>query len=299
MYKICPNCHTTYDEDEEFCDECDVELVEEYQDEQGALFANMNGVKCLMKIPNVESYVIEEGVLSIDEEALMDCPRLRFLDVAYTVWFSDLACAMEHANSKARCRVRKWPRNARISDELQKEIDEGWTDSEGFVYSQDRKRLLRAPDRFIKKYVIPEGVEHIERLAFLGRAFDTLHVPYTCNIRKDRPILGSSRNRGIILTWNRPYAEADEIEDSMYRLEDADTLITDKDGVRYTQNMKRLISCLDYFNKDEYRVPDGVVTICNFAFVGVRKFLTLSIPRSVKVIGDCIFGKAGGKIVIR
>ena len=46
-------------------------------------------------------------------------------------------------------------------------------------------------------------------------------------------------------------------------------------------------------------VHDGVVTICSMAFATCRHFVTLIIPRSVRLIGDFVFGPGGGKIVIK
>ncbi len=45
-------------------------------------------------------------------------------------------------------------------------------------------------------------------------------------------------------------------------------------------------------------VPDGVEELEDFAFLSCRHYLELSIPRSVSIIGDNIFGN-GGKIEIR
>ena len=42
-----------------------------------------------------------------------------------------------------------------------------------------------------------------------------------------------------------------------------------------------------------------MLTICDGAFLGANDYMELSVPRSIKVIGDYIFGKEGGKIVIR
>ena len=52
------------------------------------------------------------------------------------------------------------------------------------------------------------------------------------------------------------------------------------------------------FKAEEYHVPDGVVTICSMAFATCRQFVTLHIPRSVRLIGDFVFGPGGGKIII-
>ena len=44
---------------------------------------------------------------------------------------------------------------------------------------------------------------------------------------------------------------------------------------------------------------DTYITICSMAFATCRHFVTLNIPRSVRLIGDFVFGPGGGKIVIR
>ena len=48
-----------------------------------------------------------------------------------------------------------------------------------------------------------------------------------------------------------------------------------------------------------YVVPNGTVTICHQAFLFHEGYLVLYVPASIKVIGDDIFGKDGGKIIIR
>ena len=49
----------------------------------------------------------------------------------------------------------------------------------------------------------------------------------------------------------------------------------------------------------DYVIPDGVVTICDGAFAMCNGYTVLSAPRSIRAIGDYIFGDEGGKIVIR
>jgi hypothetical protein len=49
----------------------------------------------------------------------------------------------------------------------------------------------------------------------------------------------------------------------------------------------------------DYEVPDGVLTICDGAFMFCKDYLVLSLPWSIKVIGDYVFGKEGGRMVIR
>ena len=93
---------------------------------------------------------------------------------------------------------------------------EGWTDEHGFVYSQDRKRLLKAPTEW-KEYWIPEGVEKIDRLAFIGCKYEDLHIPYTCKTEEwpieECPVYGSERVQGCVWPWGKPYSEKDGAPD--------------------------------------------------------------------------------------
>jgi hypothetical protein len=67
----------------------------------------------------------------------------------------------------------------------------------------------------------------------------------------------------------------------------------------YSLDGHRLLFVRHTFKDSEYIVPDGVVTICSMAFGACRQFVTLIIPRSVRLIGDFVFGPEGGKIVIK
>ena len=87
--------------------------------------------------------------------------------------------------------------------------------------------------------------------------------------------------------------DIDDDEEDIY-----DHFKLDKYGVGYSEDGKILKFCHFTFNETRYEVPDGVEEILDFAFVACRHFLELSIPRSVRVIGDFIFGN-GGIITIR
>ena len=80
--------------------------------------------------------------------------------------------------------------------------------------------------------------------------------------------------------------------------EEDDRFYVDKHGVGYSQDGKILKFCRFTFKETRYEVPDGVEEIEEGAFVPCRHFLELSIPRSVRFIGDFIFGN-GGIITVR
>ena len=99
-----------------------------------------------------------------------------------------------------------------------------------------------------------------------------------------------------VKVWETHYdgtpIEDDEEDD------DNDMPVFDEHEVGYSKDGKILTGCRDTFNDTRYEVPDGVEEIDDFAFLPCNHFVELSIPRSVCVIGDYIFGN-GGKIEIR
>ena len=268
-------------------------------DAEGAVFALVEGGRMLVKAPNVKYYRIPEDVYRIAPNAFRDCTALEEVDVPYTISEYELTAAMEGLENPPKAKLWFWSYHNERSKELEKEIAEGYMDEYGFVYSRDRKRLLRAAD--VGTYFIPEGVEQIDRLAFVGCIFEELHVPYTCKLdelpAEEYPVFGNECVQGCVMTWDRPYSQEDEIADTLYTTNDEK--YRDEKGVVYTANRKRLLSAGDLFSESEYHVPEGVETICSHAFEFCNQFLTLSLPSSIKVFGDCLFGKEGGKIVIR
>lgn len=101
---------------------------------------------------------------------------------------------------------------------------------------------------------------------------------------------------GTGVVWVKEYANRDE---ETWAFEDDGEYRVDDHGVAYSLDGHRLLFSRFSFTSEEYVVPDGVVTICSMAFAMCRQFVTLSIPRSVRLIGDFVFGPGGGKIIIR
>ena len=185
------------------------ETYEVETDDAGAVFALIENGRMLVKAPNVKHYCIPEDVYRIADNAFCGCPDLTDIDVPYCINDYEIENALEHSHKKMHIHAWMWSYDNKRSEEVEKEIAEGWTDEYGFVYSQDRKRLLKAAS--VGSYRIPEGVEQIDRLAFVGCTFEELHIPYTCNLEKlshdEWPIFGSERVHGIIYPWNKPYSQ--------------------------------------------------------------------------------------------
>lgn len=176
-----------------------------------------------------------------------------------------------------------------------------WMDSYGFIYSTDGKRMLKGAN-VEGAYWIPEGVEEIEPGALIGCKIGTLHVPWTAHVHEHDQLVFSEdaeENEEMmpaVYFWTKEYANRDE---ETWAYEDEGEFRIDDKGVAYNFDGHRLLFARFSFSGNEYVVPDGVVTICSMAFAMCRQFVTLSIPKSVRLIGDFVFGPGGGKIIIR
>lgn len=166
------------------------------------------------------------------------------------------------------------------------------------IYTEDKKRLLKVPN--VKRFRIAEGCEETDEHAFDDcRILESLYIPVSYSEEEvDRTFNIMPESVGNFCAWDRPYVE------EVYDVNDywCDEALTEKDkfGVMYANEGRRLITATrpGLIDKD-YVVPDGVLTICDGAFGFCTEYLVLSVPRSIKVIGDYIFGQEGGKIVIR
>ena len=182
-------------------------------DADGAVFALIENGRMLVNAPNVKHYRIPESVYRIADYAFRGCTEMTDIDVPYSVSMYEIEKALSHSHSKMHIHAWDWAYDNTRSEALEKEIAEGWTDEKGFVYSQDRKRLLKAANVGI--YKIPEGVERIDRLAFVHCIFEELHVPHTCNLEKlpidECPVFGSERVQGCVYFWDKPYPEVEDV----------------------------------------------------------------------------------------
>lgn len=268
-------------------------------DEYGAIISNDG--KTLFKVPDIPHYRIPEGVEEIDETAFKNRPHLKEVDIPYTVeWYTDQLisnAAMRYAPKGLKVNYWNWPypENCIRSEALEAEISNGVVDEYGAVYSQDGKRLLKCAD--VKCYKVREGTESADKLAFIGcDQLECLYLPYTLPEESFDAILGGTDTVGAISFWDRPYVP--EELDPNETWSDNDVYIDEHDVV-YSKDRKRLLYARKGFIEHEYIVPDGTLTICDQAFLFHEGYLVLSLPASIKVIGDDIFGKEGGKIVLR
>lgn len=169
-----------------------------------------------------------------------------------------------------------------------------WMDNQGAVYTADKKWLLKVPN--VKRYMIREGTECVADDVFVGcDLLECIYIPYTCPADSIGDI--DWCNIGYISFWDEPYLPEEENPDANWY--DGEQIVRDEKNVMYVNDGKRLLGTYGSFLERRYVVPDGVVTICDRAFIYNEQYLELSVPRSVKVIGSEIFSQEGGRIVFR
>lgn len=162
------------------------------------------------------------------------------------------------------------------------------------IYSPSGAYILQIPD--VPHYRIEEGTLFIcPQAARHCKSLKYLDVPVGfCDLDK----LSDFPFPLQVKVWDTHYdgtpAEDEETESDLAMSD----IVFDEHDVGYSKDNKTLKFCRFTFQETHYEVPDGVEEIESCAFMACRHFLELSIPRSVRTIGDFIFGN-GGVITIR
>ncbi len=170
-------------------------------------------------------------------------------------------------------------------------VDASLTEKDA-IYSPSGSHIIQLPD--VPHYSIKEGTLFISPMAARHcTQLQKLDVPV--EMLFDGSSLREYPQGLKVKVWDTrydgtPIEEEEDLDDDMPVFDDHD--------VGYSKDGKVLTGCRCTFNENRYEVPDDVEEIDDFAFLLCRHFVELSIPRSVKTIGDCIFGN-GGQIVIR
>jgi len=160
------------------------------------------------------------------------------------------------------------------------------------IYSPSGAYIIQIPD--VPHYSIKEGTLYISPMAARHcTLLQKLDIPV--EMLFDESSLREYPQGLKVKVWDTHY-DGTPVEEEEYL--DDDIPIFDEHEVGYSKDGKILTGCRCTFNETQYELPDGVEEIEDFAFLPCRHFVELSIPRSVKTIGDCLFGN-GGVINIR
>jgi len=178
-------------------------------------------------------------------------------------------------------------------DNIMCAVDEKYSKEEA-IYNPLGDLIIQIPD--VPQYRILEGTMWISPGAFRNcKRLRQLDIP--CSMIEYQNALNEYEGKLKYKVWKTHYDGTPNEEDE--EIDDDEDYIIDDFGVGYTKDSKKLLFARYTFNKPIYEVPDGVEEIEGAAFIACKHYMELSLPRSVKVIGDCLFGSAGGIIVFR
>ena len=162
----------------------------------------------------------------------------------------------------------------------------------GAIYTPSGDTIVQVPD--VPKFRIQDGTIWMAPNALQNcPRLRQLDIPF--GMINHLEILKSA-SKVKYKEWTTLYdgTVPDEEED-----EEDDDFTLDKHQVAYSKDGKKLLFIREGFNDSCYEVPDGVEEIADFAFCFCKTYVELSIPRSVRIIGDNLFGTEGGHIEIR
>ena len=164
----------------------------------------------------------------------------------------------------------------------------------GAIYTPSGGTIVRVPN--VTKYRIKEGTQFMAPNALEGCSrLRQLDIPYgTINhyeILKSAPKV-KYKEWTTLYDGTLPDEEGEEEDNA-----DEDFTL-DEHHVAYSRDGKKLLFAHIEFCETRYEVPDGVEEIDDFAFCCCNTYVELSLPRSIRIIGDSLFGN-GGHIEIR
>ena len=163
---------------------------------------------------------------------------------------------------------------------------------EDAIYTPSGDTIVQIPN--VPKYRIEEGTMWISPNALKNcPRLRQLDIPY--GMFNHQEIL-KSHPKVKYKEWTTLYDGT--IPDDEEEVDDDEDFILDEHHVAYSKDGKKLLFCRLEFCESSYEVPDGVEEIAEYAFCTCNTYVELSLPRSIRIIGDCLFGN-GGHIEIR
>lgn len=163
------------------------------------------------------------------------------------------------------------------------------------VYTPSGSTIVRVPN--VPKYRIEEGTQWIAPNALQNcPRLRFLDIPY--GMINHREMIDMFAPKVKYKEWTTLYDGTLPEEDEECDDDDVEDFYVDEYQVAYSKDGKKLLFARVGFREAHYEVPDGVEEIDDCAFCGCHTYVELVIPRSVRRIGDLLFGN-GGHIQVR
>ncbi len=143
-------------------------------------------------------------------------------------------------------------------------------------------------------YSIPDGVTVTNAGAFLGcRSLNSITLPNTMKVIEDKAFMGM-----IFLESLTIPDSVSEIGDSVFfycnsltnvNVSKNNKYFTSDHGILFDKEMTEVIVCPTGYSEADYKIPDGVKKIRDYAFYNCIRLEKITIPESVTYIGKYAF----------
>ena len=143
-------------------------------------------------------------------------------------------------------------------------------DYDNLILSEDGKTLIGIKDKSVTKVVIPDGVEVIGEGAFSWTSLKCIDIPSSVTTIEK----GAFR-------WCKSLQSIHTIGENLY--------YTSIDGILFSKDKSIIIRVPEGKDISEYKVPNNVKMIGDWAFCDSSSLQSIKMPNSVTTIGNSAF----------
>lgn len=165
--------------------------------------------------------------------------------------------------------------------EPEKELTDIYTDNYGVIYSWDKERLLKAPDRFnVSSYTIPEGTLFVSDYAFKNSRINSVHLPQSLLAIGYQSFCGCINLQTIEFPNNLVCCDTSAFARCQSLTE-----------ISFSNSMKYIgpNTFSDCSSLESIIIPDNIEEIGGCAFRNCIALKNIKLPRKLKVIENNLF----------
>ena len=267
---------------------------------------------------NAKEVIIPENVTQIKADAFDNCSSVTSITIPKSVTFID--------GNDAIMIVDKIPFRCGSLQEIKVDEENGnYASVDGILYRKDKKTLIRCPQGKSGKADIPQGVETVQRGAFMGcGSLTSIVFPQGLKGIDRKAFVGCGSLESVSLPQSLEYISLADDYAHMYcspfagcdslkelKVDAGNQVYVFEDGFLYNKEKAELVLCIPgkaekitvpgnvahigagafagYSGLTEIVIPSGVETIGKGAFFGSRNLASVSVPESVTEIGYYAF----------
>ncbi|MCI9448307.1 MAG: leucine-rich repeat domain-containing protein [Lachnospiraceae bacterium] len=267
---------------------------------------------------NAKEVIIPENVTQIKADAFDNCSSVTSLTIPKSVTLIDVNGGIMI--------VDKIPFRCGSLQEIKVDEENGhYASVDGILYRKDKKTLIRCPQGKSGKADIPQGVETVQRGAFMGcSSLTSIVFPQGLKGIDRKAFVGCGSLESVSLPQSLEYISLADDYAHMYcspfagcdslkelKVDAGNQVYVFEDGILYNKEKTELVLCIPgkaekitvpgnvahigagafagYSGLTEIVIPSGVETIGKGAFFGSRNLASVSVPESVTEIGYYAF----------